>query len=490
MHQQLSGSQRHQGKVVGVGDRVARTRLEELLRQRRLTIGEFVRAFNQTAATLAQPSRKGATVSVSQRQATRWVTGGLSKLPHAAACRVLEQMFREPAETLFGAPSVTEPAPLAEAADIYSVQAVSATIPAGPGSADRPQPSWSPSSWDEIKEATSMAADESARFGQFAEQTNVGPRTIEQFHADLHRIVTVYPNRPVYPLFVELRQLRDRAFGLLEGRQRPGQTYELYLIAAALCAVLSNASFDLGNFSAAETQARTAYLAAELAGHNGMRAWIRGTQALIAYWDDRPRAAVDLAEDGWQYMPENGTARVRLACIEARARARLRDEQGAGDALLRAEQAREAVIAPDDPGGMMAFPLAKQQFYSGAVRLWLGGQTNLTAAERLSAEAVELYEADPPEQRRLGEMSLARLDFAVARLARSDLDGAAQQVEFVLEAGGQRRTEAVARRLLQLSTALERPHFQTSALATTLRERITCSPIRTQRALPRGGGAR
>ncbi|WP_327116554.1 hypothetical protein OHB12_04930 [Nocardia sp. NBC_01730] len=203
-------------------------------------------------------------------------------------------------------------------------------------------------------------------------------------------------------------QLRDRAFSLLEGRQAPGQTRELYYTAAALCAVLSNASFDLGNFAAAETQARTAYLAAELAGHNGLRAWIRGTQALIAYWDDRPRAAVDLAEDGWRYMPENGTARVRLACIEARARARLRDRQSTDDALLRAEQAREEIIAPDDPGGMMAFPMAKQQFYGGAARLWLGGHPNLAEAERLSAEAVELYETDPLEDRRLGEMSKRR----------------------------------------------------------------------------------
>ncbi|MEU7631808.1 XRE family transcriptional regulator [Nocardia sp. NPDC049220] len=335
-----------------------------------------------------------------------------------------------------------------------------------------------------------MAAAESARFGQFAEQTNVGPRTIEQFHADLRRIVSVYPSRPVYPLFVELRCLRDRVFGLLEGRQAPGQTRELYLIAAVLCAVLSNASFDLGNFAAAETQARTAYLAAELAGHNGMRAWIRGTQALIAYWDDRARVAVDLAEDGWRFTPETGTARVRLACIEARARARLRDAVGTDDALLRAERAREAVTSPDDPGGMMAFPIAKQQFYGGAARLWLGGQPNIAKAERLSAEAVELYETDPPKERRLGEISLARLDFAVARLAQSDLDGAAEQVEQVLEVGGQRRTESIARRLLQLSTALERPRFQTSALATTLRELIICSPIRTRQALPSGGEAR
>lgn len=34
----------------------------------------------------------------------------------------------------------------------------------------------------------------------------------------------------------------------------------------------------------------------------------------------------------------------------------------------------------------MAFPMAKQQLYGGSARLWLGGQPNLAAAERLSAD--------------------------------------------------------------------------------------------------------
>lgn len=68
-----------------------------------------------------------------------------------------------------------------------------------------------------------MAVEESARFAEFAEQTNIGPHTLEQFTADIRRIVTVYPNRPIYPLFVELRSLRDRAFQKFEGRQFPDQ---------------------------------------------------------------------------------------------------------------------------------------------------------------------------------------------------------------------------------------------------------------------------
>lgn len=461
--------------------RSARMRLGQLVDKKRLTTSEFVRFFNRTAKAAAPASPTRETVEVSWSQARRWILGQVAGLPHPVSCRVLEEMFKdenETAETLFGPPIAEIPASLAQ--NLRTVPHLSAAI----GHFDRGS---APGSPEDIEEMTTMAADESARFSEFAEQSNVGPHTLDQFQADLRRIVTVYPNRPIYPLFVELRSLRNRAFALLEGQQPPALTRELYLIAGALCAVLSNASFDLGNIPAAETQSRTAFLCAELAGHNSLRTWIRGTQALIAYWDDRFRDAVNLAEDGWRYAPESGTARVRLASIEARARARQRDPSGTEDALARAMEAREEVHTPDDPGGMMAFPMAKQLYSAAAARLWLGGEANYIEAERLAEESVRLYLSDPVEERRLGEMSLARLDFAVARLARRDLHGAAEQVDEVLEIGGQRRVESVSRRLHQLVASLERPYFQTSALATDLRERIMTSPAQHDRALPGAG---
>ncbi|WP_169815214.1 hypothetical protein [Nocardia uniformis] len=48
----------------------------------------------------------------------------------------------------------------------------------------------------------------------------------------------------------------------------------------------------------------------------------------------------------------------------------------------------------------------------------------------------------------------------------------------MFEQGRKRRTEA-ARRLRQISAALERTHLQTSALAISLRERIITSPLLT-----------
>ncbi len=269
------------------------------------------------------------------------MAGKLDGLPHPAVCRVLEQMFGECAERLFGP---ADPARVEVTTTAVREPALAVSQPSQPVENLA------------VQKEVAMAAAESAHFGQFAEQSNVGPHTLEQFRADLARIVTIYPNRPVYPTFVELRALRNRAFELLEGRQHPEQGRELYLIAGALCGVLANASFDLGWLQAAETQARTAFLCAELAGNNALRAWVRGTQSLIAYWDDRPRSAVELAADGWRYVPETGTARVRLAAIEARAHGQLRDHRAAEDALARAEQARVEVQGADPSRSSRAAP--------------------------------------------------------------------------------------------------------------------------------------
>ncbi|MFR9728408.1 hypothetical protein ACL03H_04200 [Saccharopolyspora sp. MS10] len=423
-----------------------RTRLEQVLRQRRRTVQEFCVEFHAAAREL------GESAVISHRQVSRWLGGQLGGLPHPATCRVLERMFSTSAEELLGPPRRIESGVVRPVLAGLRVQ----------GDADV-----------SIEDEVAAAAVESARFAQFAEQSNVGPHVLEQFRADVGRIVTTYPNRPVHPLFAELRVLRDRVFALLEGRQPPARSRELYLVGGVVCGVLANASFDLGWLAAAETQARTAFLCAEFAGCNSLRSWIRGTQSLIAYWDERPRDAVELAAQGWAYEPESGTPRVRLASIEARALARLGDRRATVDALGRADRARAEVRGEDDPGGLMTFPVAKQTFYSASAWLWLGDRANLHQAERAATEAVRLYDQEPSQHRRLGELSLARLDLAMARLGRDDLEGTAEQVRAVLEVAERRRTDSVVRRLRQLVQLLQRPHLRTTALALELREQVS-----------------
>ncbi len=360
-------------------------------------------------------------------------------------------MFGEPAERLFGPPRPgTEVVPVARQ-DL---------------AAHHDPPTLA------MEKEFAMAAAESARFAQLAGQSNTGPHTIEQFRDDIDRIVTNYGNRPVYPTFVEVRELRDRAFELLEGRQRPDETRDLYLVAGLLCGILGTASHDLGLISAAKTQLRTAFLCGELAGSNWFRGWTRATQSVVAYWDNNPRAAAELAADGWAYVPEQGTIRVSLASQEARARARLGDQRAADDALARSEQAGESLNGDDEFGGELRFPAVEQARFMGTTRLLLGGPANLAEAERHAGRAIELYEAKPPEDRHLGFQSMALLDLAAAQLGRDNLEGAATNVSNALAITRQRPSETVTRRLGQLANALERPRFQTTSLALDLRDQI------------------
>jgi hypothetical protein len=240
------------------------TRLEQLAQQARLTLAGFREQYAATARRLAEAGQ-GKALTVSDRQVRRWFAGQLDGLPHLSACRVLDQMFGEPAESLFGPPRPVRPAEAVPAVSCHNITAPNET--ADPLI---------------LEKEIAMTAAESARFGQFAEQSNVGPHTLDQFRADIERIATNYGNRPVYPTFVEVRELRNRAFELLEGRQRPDQTSDLYLVAGLLCAILGESSRDLGLIPAARTQFRTAFLCGELAGNNWLRAWVRGKQSDVA----------------------------------------------------------------------------------------------------------------------------------------------------------------------------------------------------------------
>ncbi|WP_432064646.1 hypothetical protein [Streptomyces sp. C10-9-1] len=430
----------------------------------------FKRRYEQAAKQLAElegpPSISTATIE--KRQFFRYAHGEV-RTPQTVARRILEFMFPGiPAARLLGpVPSGHKSAPLHPAAEQHL-----AVEPFEYG----------------LEDVVTAAANESARFAARAESSNVGPHTLEQLEADIRRIVDSYPNRPVGPLFREVRALRDRAFELLEGRQPPQYTRDLYVGAGVLCGVLANASFDLGRYDAAETQARTAFLFGELAGHNGLRSWVRGLQALISYWDGRPADAVRLAESGSAFTPESGTAQIRLESIKARAYGQLNRPGDALAALGAAAHLRERLAEGDElPGGMMAFPVEKQLFYASSTHLWLAGAQHLADAEARADEAVEMFQAAPPERQRLGEMSLARMDLAMARLGRGDLDGAAAQIHTVLVTSARRRTESVDRRIGHFTRQLALHPGAGAPVAIGLRESIIAHQERTIAELPPGG---
>lgn len=184
-----------------------------------------------------------------------------------------------------------------------------------------------------------------------------------------------------------------------------------------------------------------------------------------------------------------GTAHIRLPSIAARAPGKLGRADEALAALRTAEEHRARLRQDDADAGMRTFPEPKQALYASTTRLWLGADGDLTAAEQQASTAIAGYEAAPPEQRRLGELCLARVDLALARLGRNEVEGAAEQIDLVLGIESRRRTESVGRRLTQFG---RRPSLSTAATAPQsvhILDRLATYHGRRTPELPPGGTA-
>lgn len=318
------------------------------------------------------------------------------------------------------------------------------------------------------EEAIVAAAGQSAEFGEWAEATNVGPTTLEQFEQDVRRIAHAYLRGAPLPLLLGTLRVRNRAFTLLEGRQHPKQSRDLYVVAGRICGLLSWMSGDVGRSAEAETQARTGWLCAELADHDGLRAWIRATQSKQAYWDGRFIDSARLAEAGLS-LSATDSARVLLASLAARAWARLGNADDAHAALARASHERDALSQPDEVGGLYGFSEAQQSYLAGTTHLWLREPAE---ALRSADRAVWLYEIGAPDQRFYGAETLALIDAATAQLHAGELDGAKERLDPVLALPPEQRLETFTQRLSEMRDALRRTRYAGSTAAIDIQRRI------------------
>ncbi|MGB8198705.1 MAG: hypothetical protein WCF33_03245, partial [Pseudonocardiaceae bacterium] len=265
-----------------------RTRLEQLLRQQHVTLEEFRKNYQRAAQGTI----------LSERQAYRWVAGELRGLPHPQAQAILETMFGEPVARLLGPP--------------YGIGALAPTRCRNEAA---PQRGTARTDWE--GQVIALSADRARDFLTRIEASNVGTEILDQLIDDLRRLVIAYEHQPLPTLLGDLVDTHDRAFVLLEGRQRPEQTRDLYLLAGIACGLMARASHDLGATHDAMTQARTGYACADNAGHDGLRAWTRGLQALITYRSGRLEESVRYAQSGAEAAARShGTAGVWLASNE------------------------------------------------------------------------------------------------------------------------------------------------------------------------------
>ncbi|WP_306192026.1 helix-turn-helix domain-containing protein [Streptomyces sp. MK5] len=310
-----------------------------------------------------------------------------------------------------------------------------------------------------------LAADESATWAQWAEASNVGDIAIEQLMAETRALAADYLISDPVALFVRTRALRDRVFSLVEGHQYPRQSADLYVVAGYLCGLLAWMSSDLGQLRDADTQGRTAWLCAELSGHNDLRAWVMSTRSKVAFWDGRLRDAVNFARRGSTYC-STGSVSVLLACQEADAWSELGAVSEALAAVGRAADARDTMVGGDEVGGIFACPPARQENYAAAVQLRVGQPAE---ALRAADSALTLLAVEPV--RAYGTEAQIHISQAAAHLATGEAEGALEALAPVLSLPPDHRLAPVTRRLSELSSGMSRP-YATGTAAIGLRAAI------------------
>jgi hypothetical protein len=340
----------------------------------------------------------------------------------------------------------------------------------------------------QLERQVEMAARRALRFAVTVEGSNIGPETLDQLRDEVARLAVAYPQQPLPALLGDLIELQDVAFRLLEGRQRPAEAAEMYLLAGAISGMLAKASHDLGDPRSAMTQARAAYVCADNAGHDGLRAWTRGLQSLIAYWAGWPNDAVRYAQLGADPATRTtGTSSVWLPAQEARAWAILGDADKVEDAIGRSRQARDQVQADDLDalGGILTFTRPRQLYYLADARVWLPGAE--TQAERAATEAIAAYEAAQPAQRSFGDEAGARADQALARATGGDLEGAAQALRPVLDLPPDQRIGGVVSSVMRVHAVLRSPRLRGAPISRDTQLEIEAySQIPASAALPPG----
>jgi hypothetical protein len=312
------------------------------------------------------------------------------------------------------------------------------------------------------------AASESATWLSLAESSNVGELTVEQLHADVRRIATSYLKTPTGPLFARTRALRDRAFVLLEGRQRPAQTRQLYAAAGWALTLLAWMTVDLGRPDVAETHARSARVCADNADLDSLRAWVCATQHTAAFWQDDFARAAEYAAEGRRYA--EGSAALYLASAQAMDLSRSHQLDRAHEVLTEARHLADRLqMSPDEVGGPFQCTTGR------AAGLWADTHFGLhqpREALALTLDGLTAFERTPAAERNAGSERMVRLQLAKAHLMLSEPDGAAEALQPVLETPPEHRVRPLLRRVTEVAALAQVEGPRPAAISTGIRDSI------------------
>lgn len=426
-----------------------RTLLEALVRQRQLSWDEAADLIVKTAR-----NQEGISISLSGRHLGRLARNERSgNRPNPVTLRALQYTFNRSVDELL-------------APYVLGDRAVAADQTSG----------------TESSEVLKVAAARARRF--MTSLQTLSDESLQLIHDEVRDLVRAYPAQPLPEILSHLVSGQDAVFSLLERPQRPTHARHLYFLSAVLGGLLAKASHDLADPHAALSQSRTAWLCAEQADHDGLRAWISGLQSLICYWARRPYDSISYAQRGALYAERaRSTAMVSLPASEARAWAALGNAERAHDAIERAERAWEQVHPDemDEMGGIGTFSRSRQLYFAADAIVWLpevsSGES--AVAEDCARQAVEAYSDTSDPHWAFGDAAGSHTALAITRIRREEIDGAADALAPVLDLPTEQRINGIVHSVNRVHRALS--HVPTSVTTRELEEQIeyyTQTPMR------------
>jgi tetratricopeptide (TPR) repeat protein len=321
----------------------------------------------------------------------------------------------------------------------------------------------------EVKTAAHEGSDHAAEH----ERHGVGEATLAQLRADLARLSGLCDTGSPLPAFLDMRQVRDRIYRLLDRRARPRDEAELYFLLGCLHELMGLTANRLGYPDAAEELLRTGWAYANVIDHNALRGMVRARLSYVMYWRGRYTDSRDLAADGLRYA-SHGLVGANLHLEQARALARLGEPDAARQQVGLAHAAWEDRSSDDlaEIGGE-EFALSQAATYSMAGSALAETSHSREAAGELE-RAISLYDEGPRpgEHHGVAGKALARTDLAMIRLRSGALDAGAAALAPVLALPASQRLVTLTARLGLVRRELAAPIFRASQQARDLGNQI------------------
>jgi len=294
---------------------------------------------------------------------------------------------------------------------------------------------------------------------------------IDELQQSIADLSVAYLASPAQPMLVQGMALRkELTRRLTSGAVRPHEMADLYVALGRVSGVLAYAAVDLNSPDVAAIHARTAWQMADAAGDNELRAWVRGTQSLIARFSQQYGQAQRFINDGLRYAGD-GTSEIRLLCGAAQCAANLGDKDSALRFIEHADRARDNAKS-DTIEGLFGFSLAKQAYYSGSSLMWLPDNHALLIAANSAETAIDLWQRESLDHRSLDDEALAHVYLATARLRLGEIAGAMEAVRPVINLPEDRQISWIRKRINNLASILKVDKYHNSKAAAAARDEL------------------